>query len=189
MGDHETGSLWSHILGKAMAGPLQGKTLQILPAKITTWQAWREEYPETTATMLPPTARTFTKAMMGPSEDFCLGLVHQGQVRHWRFDLLQENPLVNDALADLPVVVAFDRESTSAVVWNRKTEQGTLTFVHEGTAVVDQQTHSTWDLAKGTATGGPMRGTRLEATTAILSFRHAWLRFHPDTTRWEPDRQ
>ena len=186
MGDKETGSEWSHILGKAMAGPLKGKSLKILPAKMTTWEAWGDEHPDTTVAMLPPTHHMFTKAMLHQSEDFCMGLVRSGKSRHWRFDLLETTPLVNDELDDLPLVVYFDKEDSAATVWNRKTANGTLTFEKNVDGVVDEETQSTWDLTKGIATEGPLEGTRLRATTAIVSFSHAWLRFHPDTTRWEP---
>ena len=33
--DAETKSLWSHILGRAMQGPLEGETLEALPGLMT----------------------------------------------------------------------------------------------------------------------------------------------------------
>ena len=186
MSDQETGSQWSHILGRAMAGKLQGKSLTLLPAKMTTWQDWKEQHPQTTVTMLKPTAQTFTKDMLERGEAFCLGLVHQGKARYWRFDSLAEVGIVNDQWMDLELVAYFDPQHATAVLWNRATPQGTLTFESTHVGIVDQQTKSTWDLRRGLAIAGELKGQRLTATRAILSFCNAWTRFHPQTTRWEP---
>jgi hypothetical protein len=41
-------SLWSQLLGHAVAGPLAGRELIQLPATLTTWGVWSEAHPETT---------------------------------------------------------------------------------------------------------------------------------------------
>lgn len=186
MRDKETRSDWSHILGQAMAGKMKGKSLTILPATMTTWQDWLEQHPHTTVAMLRPTANTFNVDMLESTEDFCMGLVHNGEARHWRFDLLAKPGVVNDRLGDLDLVVYYDKTNSSAHVWNSRSQQQALTFEHQPQGIVDTQTESTWDLRKGLATAGELKGTRLKATTAIVSFSGAWQRFHPDTTGWEP---
>lgn len=45
--DRETESLWSQVLGRAVAGPVAGAQLQLLPATLTTWQEWQERHPKT----------------------------------------------------------------------------------------------------------------------------------------------
>ena len=45
--DRQTGTLWSQIMGKGIAGPLKGLTLELLPASHTTWREWRKRHPET----------------------------------------------------------------------------------------------------------------------------------------------
>ena len=45
--DRPTHSLWSQILGKAIAGPLKGLSIDMLPAAHTTWRDWKRRYPET----------------------------------------------------------------------------------------------------------------------------------------------
>ena len=47
--DHQTGSLWSQPIGAAIAGPLKGKELAVLPSSFTSWAAWRSDHPDTTA--------------------------------------------------------------------------------------------------------------------------------------------
>ncbi len=45
--DRATESLWSQVLGKAIAGPLSGNTLEMLPLVRTTWRDWKNRHPET----------------------------------------------------------------------------------------------------------------------------------------------
>lgn len=46
MYDRETGSEWKQPLGKAIAGPLDGTELAVLPAPTTTWSAFERDYPD-----------------------------------------------------------------------------------------------------------------------------------------------
>jgi hypothetical protein len=46
MYDRETGTLWSHVDGRALKGALLGQTLQPLAAMHATWQEWKTMYPE-----------------------------------------------------------------------------------------------------------------------------------------------
>jgi hypothetical protein len=47
MYDHETGSLWSQMLQRAITGPLTGTVLAMLPAEHSTWKHWQAEHPNT----------------------------------------------------------------------------------------------------------------------------------------------
>jgi hypothetical protein len=47
MYDSETKSLWSQILGQAIAGPSTGQALKRIAAVHTTWKEWRQKYPDT----------------------------------------------------------------------------------------------------------------------------------------------
>jgi hypothetical protein len=47
MMDRETETLWSHVTGEALRGPLAGKRLEPIPVVQTTWQRWRAAHPET----------------------------------------------------------------------------------------------------------------------------------------------
>ena len=48
MYDHQSDSLWSQIMAKAVSGKHQGKTLNILPVEHTTWGDWKKRHPTTT---------------------------------------------------------------------------------------------------------------------------------------------
>lgn len=45
--DHETGSIWSQPLGKALVGPRFGAALSLMPSQLTTWREWVKAHPET----------------------------------------------------------------------------------------------------------------------------------------------
>jgi hypothetical protein len=47
MMDRETETLWSHVTGEALHGPLAGKRLEALPVVQTTWGPWRKAHPGT----------------------------------------------------------------------------------------------------------------------------------------------
>lgn len=188
MGDKETGSEWSHILGRAMAGELKETKLEIIPSTMTNWRSWLEQHPETTATMITPTAADFFTEMLLRGREFGLGLVHDGKARFWRFDFLQSMPAVNDQIGDLKLVVHFDIASRTPVAWNRETSEHAFTFQLTSDSVEDAETKSRWDLQKGVATSGPLKGTELTALPAIVSFTDAWKRFHPESTHWSPSR-
>src|SRR3970282_2731228 len=48
MYDRQTRSLWSHVTGKAIKGPLQGTVLAVYPTSMqTTWAQWSRLHPKT----------------------------------------------------------------------------------------------------------------------------------------------
>jgi hypothetical protein len=45
--DHQTESLWSQLMEKAVSGDLAGTSLTVLPAIRVKWASWRKQYPDT----------------------------------------------------------------------------------------------------------------------------------------------
>ena len=212
MQDKETNTEWSHILGRAMAGKLKGTKLTIIPSVMTNWERWQQDHPNTTVTTLSHVLSEFTTNFLKTdSNRFGLGLAHGGQARFWRFKHLLIEQVVNDSLAKQPIVVFFDVPSRTPVAWSRQItptasqldnstrkkevsstgdksidSSGLLTFRMTAQGVQDAETQSFWDLRNGIATSGPLKGTRLSALPAIVSFSRSWHRFHPDSTEWKP---
>ena len=46
--DHQTESLWSQLMEKAVTGPLANSDLHKIPSQRMTWEAWKRRHPETT---------------------------------------------------------------------------------------------------------------------------------------------
>lgn len=185
--DQETETLWSHILGEARQGPLEGKQLAQIPSVMTDWGTWRREHPESTVVVLERTAGEYTREFYRETPfRFLLGIVHDGEATGWRFDLLLEKPVINDQLEDLPVVVLFDPESFTARLFERTIDEEVLTFRFEDGSYLDEQTGSTWNPITGEATSGPLMGHSLATLPAIVSYFDVWQMFHPDS-RLLPD--
>ena len=45
--DRQTESLWSQIMMEAVAGPMEGKKLEMVPTMNTSWGEWKRKYPDT----------------------------------------------------------------------------------------------------------------------------------------------
>ncbi len=182
MQDVETRSLWSHLLGEAMQGPLKGRRLEALPAEMTTWKAWRSEHPETTVLALSRTDRRFVKTFYRRPADFVLGLVEDGHAGHVGFEKLMRTGVLNVELEEQPLLIVFDRDSTAARVFSRRVEDRDLHFRPVGAnRLEDDATGSRWDSTTGAAVAGPLKGIRLRQRVGIVSFKRAWLGFHPDS--------
>ena len=201
--DAPTKSLWSHLLGKAMRGPLEGTILETLPSLMTDWKTWQELHPHTTLVMLSPTERAYHRDYYrhDPSA-FVVGVTAVGVTgigvtgigvtdgdasRAWSFDQLMTTPVVNDVFLDTPILVIFEKESMTAFLFQRELQEKSLTFEQGATGLVDQQTGSTWDGRRGHAIAGPLKGQRLESITGIVSFRETWQIFHPETTYYRAE--
>lgn len=54
MYDRETGSLWSHVTGECIQGPLKGERLEALPAEIVPFEEWSRNHPLGLVLARPP---------------------------------------------------------------------------------------------------------------------------------------
>lgn len=181
MYDRETGSLWSHILGQAMQGPLTGKELKQVPSVMTDWQSWQKQHPSSTVAALSRTSNEYRREFYRKPEQFVLGIVDDERTKAWGFDLLRRNPVLNDSIGERPVLIAFGKENVAARMYDRRLNGQVLTFRAKDGKLVDNETQSTWSPLTGEATTGPLSGKYLTALPAIISYAHVWRRFHPES--------
>lgn len=182
MKDSETGSLWSHLLGKAMSGKLQGTTLASIPSEMTTWEAWRREHPQTTVLNLSRTARKFTRDVYRRPADFVFAWVSEGHAYDVSLAVLSQTPLLNVSRDESAWLVVYNSGSTAARLFSPTYNKQTLTFiVANGNLMRDRQTRSLWNRTTGEAVEGPLKGARLSQLPGIMSFTRAWRVFHPDS--------
>lgn len=138
--DRQTESLWSQIKGEAVAGPLKGTKLTLLPTRHTTWKEWREEYPETLVlsrdtghrrnySVSPYLQYERTQRLMFDVEhesgdyrekDLVLGISIGDQHKAYPFPELEEHGIAQfeDAFAGQTLTVAWSEESNSAHVFD-----------------------------------------------------------------------
>ena len=187
MVDQETGSLWSHILGECMDGELKGQQIESLPALMTNWKTWREQYPKTTVLMMSRTSKNYQVEFYRDPSKFVLGMALGERARAWPFDQLIKQPVVNDRFIKEPVAIFFDQESSTALAFQRTLGDQELTFQQKDGLLIDEQTGSIWDRTSGEAVSGPMKGKHLQPVVGIISYRRSWRDFHPETELWQAE--
>lgn len=200
MYDHETDSLWSQLLGEAVQGPLQGTRLEYLPAIMTTWENWRTMHPDTRAMQKgyvgtqDPYEGYYGGTVLGVigvqnqddrlgDKEFVIGIELNRETVAYPFSVLNDEPVINDEIAGVPVVVTFDAETGAGAVWERTLSDGlVLEFAELRSALMrDTETGTLWDGLSGQAVEGALAGETLTAVPKTLVFWFAWFDFHPDT--------
>jgi hypothetical protein len=204
MYDHQTRTLWSQFLGKGVQGELAGVELDFLPVTQTQWSLWREAHPDTLALnkggryrfdSYDSYYRGGSAGVLGEtlSDDrmdrkaLVVGVVLGGSTKAYPFDLLSGMPIINDSLGGGDVLVYMERDTETALVYDREVDGRVLTFSmaeedHGGFAVlVDAETGTRWLALTGKAIDGPLEGTVLNRALSHLSFWFAWKDWNPDT--------
>jgi Protein of unknown function (DUF3179) len=116
------------------------------------------------------------------------------------FSALEKVRVVNDAVGGQKIVVLFEKGVASALdkssipdsrdvgaagVFERTVGGKVLTFAAAGGRITDAQTGSAWTIL-GTATAGPLAGTRLVPVVHGQHFWFAWAVFRPKTRIYAP---
>lgn len=183
MRDVETKSLWSHLYGKAMRGPLKGKELKLYPAVMTTWGEWRERHPKTTVLAMSRTAKRFTDQVWEKPKRFVYG-VHLGAGRPSpavSMTRLMREPVINVSVEkETQVVVTFEKKGRRIQAFSRQLDGETLTFKGAADGQMKDESGSTWDRVTGLCLGGKWAGKSLAPQPGTLSFLKAWEVFFPE---------
>ena len=202
MFDRETGTLWSHFLSQAISGPLKGTKLENVPVTLTPWGKWVETYPDTLAlnkgfsgSSDPYTGyyRDRSAGVIGemhvddrlPTKELVLGAGFDSQPKAFPHTVLVESGLVNDFVADQPVLVYFDPITATALAFDRTLDGQELTFelleTDDGVYLIDDQTGTKWVPFTGQALDGELAGNALRRVHAVNVFWFAWTDFFPDS--------
>lgn len=208
MYDHQTDSLWSHLAGAAVTGPLKGQKLKPLQSMFTQWSTWRRYHPN--SKVLSSGKNSLFGSLRDPYEsyyrspdtgiiptrvsdrriypkEYVLGLVINNKAKAYPFSILSRQPVVNDAFQGTPLLVVFDPESATGVIFKRKAEGKTLIFRKtqqsnkKGLFLTDDATGSLWEGLTGIALEGPLKGKRLESLPITPSFWFGWVDHYPHT--------
>lgn len=158
MYDRQTSTLWSQILGQAVKGELKGTQLEYLPSWQTTWSDWKEDHPHTLALRKgyygsrDPYEDYYESSRSGVvgqtvSDDrlyvkeFVIGVEQGGEAVAYPFSVLNSKPVVNGTIGDTPILVVFDPETGTGVVFHREVDSQRLTFQSEEDHIlIDEQT-------------------------------------------------
>jgi hypothetical protein len=181
--DHETDSVWSQPWGRAIRGSLRGVELFLLPSQITSWSSWKSEHPETLA-MTNGVGRGLFDFRQKFNPNFVIGLILAETPRAYYYQAVEQFGIVNDMLGEIPIFVWAADNNFHAYI--RQVGDQVLSFTLKGGEVVDQETGSTWDIGRGLAIEGPLKGEGLQAVPSSSSYDWAWLDFYPESTFFEP---
>ena len=179
--DHETESIWSQPLGEAIAGPLKGETLELLPVSLNDWSTWKAAYPDSLALDVD---------VGGPGgfdlQDMAIVIDFGTEAAAYPVPLLQARTLVNDVVAGVPVAIVTDPvEPDSWVVFSRVLDDQTVTLAVENGEIVDVETGTVWDPVIGRGISGPLAGEQLDVLPAFTSFPSDFFTFWPAGRLWE----
>ena len=201
MYDRQTESYWSQLLGESVAGDMVGTKLEFLPSWMTTWEKWKELHPETVALdkggrrggrdkyssyYASDRAGVIGKTNFDDrlyTKEFVIGVELEDTAVAYPFSILNTQSSINDNVGDRNLLVTFDKNSGTGMVFDRTVDGKVLTFspVSEDLKVIEEETGTTWDVFSGQAIGGPLAGEQLDRIKSTTVFWFGWADFHPET--------
>lgn len=199
MYDRQTDSLWSQLLGRAVEGEMIGQELTYLPSWQTTWEDWKNRHPDTLALvkgyqgLRDPYFGYYSSGQAGVigessrdnrlrTKEFVIGVALESESVAYAFGTLNDEPIVNDLIADVPVLVVFDAANASGVVFDRRVGGKDLSFdLAKGFEIIDRETGTLWDGLTGIALEGELAGSQLKRIKSTHSFWFGWKDFYPQT--------
>ncbi len=210
MRDKETGTWWQQITGKAIYGPLQGATLELVLSDELTFGEWRTESPN--GQVLAPVAKykkeyepnwepdvaklpvviSFPGTEL-KSRDVVVGLTIAGGARAYPWETFAKQSPVVDRVNGTPLLLVLGPDGKSFRVFVSRIDGRDTEFFLQGDdtadasaqkkpwALVDASTASQWNF-QGCATSGPAQGKCLDRVPALKDYWFDWRNYHPDTT-------
>ena len=216
MWDRQTESWWQQLTADAVVGKLTGTKLEVIPSQTLSFEDFRARYPKGDVLSRDTGfERDYgTNPYVGyddpgggqpflfegetddrlPAKARVTALFANGETLVIPFERLADQPVVNEELAGMPVVVFFDPEVVSALddvtiadsrtvgtaaAFDRSAEGRELTFEPEGDRFVDRETGSVWDIT-GRAVEGSLEGEQLEPVRHDEQFWFALAAFVPE---------
>lgn len=178
--DHATGSVWSQVWGQAIAGPLKGTTLDLIPASIVPWGTWQAEHPDTLAMTNDKTGGFFNRSER-PRDGWVIGIKIGEHSKAYYYPALTRDGIVNDFVGPYPVALYADPETRNVHAFLRQVDDRviTLNLDETGQNLVNPETGAAWNIARGLAQNEAAQGETLLMVPYLSSFDWAWLDFHP----------
>jgi len=202
MRDEETGTYWQQISGRAISGPLKGKTLPLILSDELTFALWKTEQPHGTVLndvaayvsdyagkdwdvkmSKTPTVLSYAQPGLAP-RDLMLGIRAFGTARAFPYRAVLESKLVQDRVGAEPVVLLVGPDGQSVRAFRARLPGGTGTaefYRTTGALMMDTATGSKWNF-QGCAIEGAARRVCLERVEVIKDYWFDWRHYHPNTT-------
>jgi hypothetical protein len=131
MYDRQTESLWSQVRREAVAGPLTGEELEVLPSTLTNWGKWRKRFPGAEVLSLEtgydrdysqdPYADYyeskkgfFSFFTPGPGEEekaLVAGITIEGRAKAYPLKVLREQKIITDSFSGKQLTLSYNPET------------------------------------------------------------------------------
>ncbi len=177
-----------------------------MPGLQTTWERWVSVHPDTLVLdkgggyRSDSYSRYYTDGRLGIlgqkqndprlyAKDLVVGVNINGQAKAYPFDELAITPVVNDVVNGVPLLVTFDDDSATGVVFNPTLDGKRLSFRELRASgeflMEDLETGTVWASLTGVAREGPLAGARLEQVASHYEFWFAWKDYRPETELYQ----
>lgn len=190
MFDRATQSLWNQFTGKPVTGKLADSGIELVqrPIVIARWDDWRSANPATKVLALDTGYKRdygsgvvyqhyfASKELMFPAmadqtrrkqKDYVFGIRRFGGAKAWPLKAFNKKPVINDIVADFPVVLLGNADSRSA----RAYERGDLTFaMRSGTLTSNDG--AVWQVGEEALTATD--GRNLPRVAGSVAYWFAW---------------
>ena len=210
MRDEETGTYWQQISGIAIAGPLAGRRLEMIPFDELTFALWKSEEPEGTVLRdvaaytseyapkdwdvymrRAPTVLSYRQPGLAP-RDLMLGVHAAGASRAFPYDTVLREKMVEDRIGGEPIMLVVGSDNQSVRAFRRRIPGGAAVpefyrEPREDALLLDDATGSRWDF-RGCAVAGKSQGICLDRIEAIKDYWFDWRHYNPTTTVYRPAR-
>lgn len=206
MEDLETGSWWQQVTGRAISGPLTGRTLTPVLHDEVTFGLWRQEHPATRVLGLDAQASQIdatweertTKARVVtpvraddplPPRTLVIGVTIDGASRAYKRETLAASHVILDELSGTPIAILEADDKHSVRVFSRRADGQRVDLLRKVGATpvrfIDEHTGSEFDFA-GRAVTGPLAGRQLTRVPHLSDYWFDWHEYHPGTTVYAP---
>lgn len=190
MFDRETHSLWNQFTGKPVVGPLVDSNIELRqrPVVITTWENWTSSHPNTKVLSLNTGHRRnygsgvvyreyfASPELMFPAlvdqtehrqKDYVFAIRQFGAARAWPLAAFDGKPVINDAIADRPLVLIGDVSRRTV----RAYERGEAIFTASEGALRDE-TGQVWKVTEDALVAPD--GQRRSRVAGHIAYWFAW---------------
>lgn len=200
MRDEQTGSYWQQISGKAVSGPMKGKTLPLIHSDEISFGLWKKERPF--GRVLAPVAKyqadyeekdweksiakakvvvNFPNSGLAMREQV-LGIFNAHAAKAYPLTKVLSEKLVLDRLGPDAILIVVGPDNLSARAFRNPSPA--RDFYHSSDdpsfLMTDAQTGAKWNF-QGCATEGQDKGRCLEPVRMIKDYWFDWKNYHPDT--------
>lgn len=204
MFDRQTDTLWTHVDGRAIKGPLAGRILAIVPSVHAAWKEWKTLYPDSVVLQKRGVFRSPYESynrdnrkagVLGrrvadkrlPVKERIVGVRSRDATMAFPEKAVRAARLVQADVGSLPIVLIAAGEGLPILSFDRRVDERVLSFrIEPGTppALVDAETRTRWRISDGVAIEGPLKGHRLTRAPAYPAFWFGWIGYFPSTGLW-----